>query len=47
MLGTVKEEFTEVSSTGQTTVPPKLVKGYAGQPGCILRGTVSIDTEAP
>ena len=45
MLGTVKEEFTEVSSGGHPTAPKELVKGYAGQLGCILRSTVSINTE--
>ena len=45
MLGTVKEEFTEVSSEGHSTAPKEIVKGYAGQLGCILRSTVSINTE--
>jgi len=45
VLGTVKEEFTEVSSEGHPTAPKELVKGYAGQLGCILRSTVSINTE--
>ena len=45
MLGTVKEEFIEVSFSGQPTEPKELVKGYAGQLGCILRSTVSINTE--
>ena len=29
VLGTVKEEFTEVSSSGQPTEPKELVSGYA------------------
>ena len=45
MLGTVKEEFTEVSSGGHPKTPKELVKRYAGQLGCILRSTVSINTE--
>ena len=45
VLGTVKEEFTEVSSEGHPTAPKGIVKGYAGQLGCILRSTVSINTE--
>ena len=45
MLNTIKEEFTKVSSSGQPTAPKELVKGYAGQLGCILRSTVSINTE--
>lgn len=45
VLGTVKEEFTEVSSSGHPTAPVELVGGYAGQLGCILRSTVSINTE--
>ena len=44
MLGIVKEEFTEVSSSGHPTVPPELVSWYAGQLECILRSTVSINT---
>ena len=43
-LGTVKEEFTEVAKNGLPTAPEHLVGGYAGQLGCILRGTVSINT---
>ena len=45
VLGTVKEEFTEVNCDGDPTTPKELVKGYAGQLGCILRSTVSINTE--
>ena len=45
VLGTVKEEFTEVSSSGHPTAPKELVSGYAGQLGCILRSTVSINTK--
>ena len=45
MLGTVKEEFTEVSSSGHPMAPKELVKGHAGQLGCILWSTVSINTE--
>ena len=45
VLGTVKEEFAEVSSEGHPTAPKELVKGYARQLGCILRSTVSINTE--
>ena len=45
MLGTVREEFTEVNSDGHPTVPKHVVKGYSVQLGCILRSTVSINTE--
>ena len=45
MLGTVKEEFTEVNSDGHPTVPKQVVKGYSVQLGCILWSTVSINTE--
>ena len=45
VLGTVKEEFTEVSSEGHPTAPKEIVKGYTGQLRCILRSTVSINTE--
>ena len=45
VLGIVKEEFTEVSSSGHPMAPKELVKGYAVQLGCILRSTVSINTE--
>ena len=45
VLGTVKEEFTEVSSEGHPTTPKEIVKGYAGQLGCILRSTISINIE--
>ena len=45
VLGTVKEEFTEVDSDGHPTAPKELVKGYSVQLGCILRSTVSINTE--
>ena len=45
VLGTVKEEFTEVSSSGHPMAPKELVSGCAGQLGCILPSTVSINTE--
>ena len=45
VLSTVKEEFTKVSSEGHPTALPEIVKGYEGQLGCILRSTVSINTE--
>ena len=45
VLGTVKEEFTEVNSNGHPTAPKELVKGYSVQLGCILRSTASINTE--
>src|SRR3989337_4272861 len=45
VLGTVKEEFTEVSSSGHPTAPKELVSGYSRQLGCILRSIVSINTE--
>ena len=45
MLGTVREEFTEVNSDGHPTAPKEVVKGYSVQLGCILRSTVSINTE--
>ena len=45
VLGTVKEEVTEVNSDGHPTAPKQVVKGYSLQLGCILRSTVSINTE--
>ena len=45
VLGTLKEEFTEVNSDGHPTAPKHIVKGYSVQLGCILRSTVSINTE--
>ena len=45
VLSTVKQAFTEVNATGHPTAPPDLVKGYSAQLGCILRSTVSINTE--
>ncbi|KAK1681203.1 hypothetical protein QYE76_042051 [Lolium multiflorum] len=45
VLSTVKQAFTEVSASGHPTAPPDLVKGYSAQLGCILRSTVSINTE--
>ena len=45
VLCTVKEEFTEVNSDWYPTAQKEIVKGYAGQLGCILRSTVSINTE--
>ena len=45
VLDTVKEEFTEVSSSGHPTTPKELVSGYSGQLGCILWSTVSTNTE--
>ena len=45
VLGTVKEEFTEVKSDGNPTAPKEVVKGYSVQLGCILRSTISINTE--
>ena len=45
VLGTVKEEFTEVNSDGHPTTPKQVVKWYSVQLGCILRSTVSINTE--
>ena len=45
VLGTVKEEFTKVNCDGDPTAPKELVKGYSVQLGCILRSTVSINTE--
>ena len=45
MLDTIKEEFSEVSSNGHPKAHKELVGGYAGQLGCILRSTVSINTE--
>ena len=44
-LRTVKEEFTQVDSDGHPTEPKHIVKGYSVQLGCILRSTVSINTE--
>ena len=43
VLGTVKDEFTEVSSSGHPTAPKELVSEYAGQLGFILRSTISIN----
>ena len=45
VLGTVKEEFTELSFKGYPTTPKEIVKGYVGQLGCILRSIVLINTE--
>ena len=45
VLGTVKEEFTEVNFDGHPMAPKQVVKGYSVQLGCILRSTVSINTE--
>jgi hypothetical protein len=45
VLRTVKEEFTEVNSDGHPTAPKEIVKGYSVQLGCILRSTVTINTE--
>ena len=45
VLGTVREEFTEVNSDGHPTVPKHVVNGYSIQLGCILWSTVSINTE--
>ena len=44
VLGTFKEEFTEVNSDGHPTTPKQIVKGYSIQLGCILRSTASIKT---
>ncbi|KAI4990110.1 hypothetical protein ZWY2020_038473 [Hordeum vulgare] len=45
VLGTVKEEFTEVNSDRYPTAPKEIVKGYVVQLGCILQSIVSINTE--
>ena len=45
VLRTLKEEVTEVDSNGNPTAPERIVKGYSLQLGCILRSTVSINTE--
>ncbi|KAK1694307.1 hypothetical protein QYE76_011004 [Lolium multiflorum] len=45
VLSTVKQAFTKVNASGHPTAPPDLVKGYSAQLGCILRSTVSINTE--
>ena len=45
VLRTLKEEVTEVDSDGNPTSPERIVKGYSLQLGCILRSTVSINTE--
>jgi len=45
VLRTLKEEVTEVDSDGNPTAPARIVKGYSLQLGCILRSTVSINTE--
>ncbi|KAK1684682.1 hypothetical protein QYE76_045530 [Lolium multiflorum] len=39
------QAFTKVNASGHPTAPPDLVKGYSAQLGCILRSTVSINTE--
>ena len=44
-LRTLKEEFTQVDSDGNPTAPERIVKGYSLQLGCIVRSTVSINTE--
>ena len=36
VLGTVREEFTEVDSDKNPTAPKQVVKGYSVQLGCIL-----------
>ena len=43
-LGTVRQEFTEVSPSGAPVAPEDLVKGYGLQLTCIIRDTVSINT---
>ena len=45
VLRTLKEEVTEVDSNGNPTAPERIVKGYSLQLGCILRSTISINTE--
>ena len=45
VLRTLKEEVTEVDSDGNPTAPERIVKGYSLQLRCILRSTVSINTE--
>ena len=45
VLRTLKEEVTEVDSNGNPMAPERIVKGYSLQLGCILRSTVSINTE--
>ena len=45
VLRTLKEEVTEVDSDGNPTAPERIVKGYSIQLGCILRSTVSINSE--
>ena len=45
VLRTLTEEVTEVDSNGNPTSPERIVKGYSLQLGCILRSTVSINTE--
>jgi hypothetical protein len=45
VLRTVNEEFTQVDVDGHPTEPKQIVKGYSVQLGCILRSTVSINTE--
>ena len=45
VLRTLKEEVTEVDSNGNPTAPGRIVKGYSLQLGCIVRSTVSINTE--
>src|SRR3954462_9793932 len=45
VLRTLKEEVTEGDSDGNPTAPERIVKGYSFQLGCILRSTVSINTE--
>ena len=45
VLLTLKEEVTEVDSNGNPTAPEQIVKGYSLQLGCIVRSTISINTE--
>ena len=45
VLGTVREEFTEMNFDGHPTACKEVVQGYSVQHGCILRSTVSINTE--
>ena len=45
VLRTLKEEVTGVDSNENPTAPERIVKGYSLQLGCIVRSTVSINTE--
>jgi hypothetical protein len=44
MLGTKREDFTQVNENGVSVEPKALAVGYGAQIGCIIRETVTINT---